>query len=164
MSDSFIPEDYVAPTSSNKFMKLVKGSNRIRILSAPVMGNVAWEENEGKKSPVRIKLNEDFPMDKIIKNPKRFWCMVVWSYDNKAIQLLEVTQSSIQNALVELNKHPKWGSPVDSYDITIKREGDGMETTTYSVLPDPKEAADPAINDFLIDSKMQASDIFGSQK
>ena len=51
------------------------------------------------------------------------------------MEILSITQSSIQNALEALFKNEDWGHP-QGYDITVKRVGKGMDTE-YSITPSP---------------------------
>jgi hypothetical protein len=75
-------------------------------------------------------------------NPKHFWAMVVYNFDEKAIQILEITQKSILESLQNYIHNPDWGDPRD-YSITVTREGEKLGTK-YEVVasphkPTPKE-------------------------
>jgi hypothetical protein len=56
---------------------------------------------------------------------------------------MHVVQASIQKAIQSLVINEDWGSPY-TYDIKIKREGEGKETN-YTVFPCPHKPIDPAI-------------------
>lgn len=130
---TFLPQDYEVPTKSNGFMKFEKGANTFRILSSPIIGWEYWiEDSEGKRKPVRTRMNEEHP-----EESKHFWAMCVWNYKAKCVQILEITQAGIQKSIKALIDNPKWGKPFD-YDISVTRQGDKLETE-YSVMPEPKE-------------------------
>ena len=138
METQFLPEEYKLPSSSN-YLKLKDGENTFRILSSAIIGYEYWNT---ENKPVRLKeapkiTPDDIGLDKNgeTKKIKHFWAFVVWSYDNNAIQILEITQSTIQGAIKALVDNKKWGSP-KGYDITITRSGEGFDTE-YVVMPNP---------------------------
>jgi hypothetical protein len=51
------------------------------------------------------------------------------------IQILELTQASIQGPIEDLVVTPEWGNPTE-YDITISKKGQKLDTE-YSVQPSP---------------------------
>jgi hypothetical protein len=124
------------PQSSGSYMKLKQGANKFRILSAPILGYEYWTED---RKPVRARqLWNVIPVNADISkgwNPKHFWAFVVWNFDDKAIQILELTQATIQRALTELIHNEDWGDP-RGYSITINRKGESLDTE-YSVVPSP---------------------------
>ena len=66
-----------------------------------------------------------------------FWAMPVFNYEEKRVQVLEITQKGIQKDITALARNAKWGSPLE-YDITVRRTGEKLKTE-YSTLSDPKE-------------------------
>lgn len=153
-NSSFLPEGYEIPVTNN-YMKLVEGVNRLRVLSKPAVGMEYWKtnpENPSKRTPIRYRM--DAPAPKIsdleinpksgqIDMPQHFWAMVVYNYADKKIQILELKQKGILKALKMWIDNPKWGD-LRNYDITITKEGQGMETK-YVADHDPKEEMDKAI-------------------
>lgn len=133
MGDDFFDKGYELPNPSDKYAKLDSGQNRFRIVSRPIMGYVWWEDTDEGRKPVRIPFNE-VPTD---PSYKHFWAMKVWSYDKGRVQVLEISQRTIQEAIKDLQMNPKWGDPRE-YDLVIVRKGEGLETT-YGVQPEPKE-------------------------
>ena len=132
MSD-FLPDDYEAPEGGGNFMKLQDGENKFRILSKPIIGWLDWKE----KKPYRFTMKQrpDKPME---KGPiKHFWAFVVWNYSTESIQILEITQQTIQAAIQNLSKDEDWGSPYH-YDLKIGKKGKDLDTK-YSVTPSPKK-------------------------
>ncbi len=115
-------------------MKLQDGENKIRILSKPIVGWLDWKD----KKPYRfaMKSKPEKPMD---KNPiKHFWAFIVWNYNDQAIQILEVTQQTIQAAIGNLSKDEDWGAPFE-YDLKITKKGKDLETK-YGITPSPKKS------------------------
>lgn len=149
--DEFLPEGYAAPVSGGGFMKLKDGDNIIRILSSAIVGYEYWN-NDTKpvrnkigwtESPTDIKKDKDGNDTKI----KHFWAFVVWNYATKNVEILEITQSTIQTAITNLVKDEDWGDP-KNYDIKINRTGEGFDTV-YSVSPKPaKKASDEILNKY----------------
>jgi hypothetical protein len=138
---TFLPEGYEVPKSSGGgYMKFKLGANKIRILSSPIMGWEYWTES---KRPVRAKDRRTvIPADADISgkngwNPKHFWAFVVWNFDSKQVEILEITQTTIQTAMEELIHSDDWGDPL-GYSITVNRKGEGLETE-YSVVPSPAQ-------------------------
>jgi hypothetical protein len=133
MNNDFLPEGYEQPESGGNYMKLQDGENKIRILSKPIVGWMDWKD----KKPYRftMKNKPEKPMD---KNPiKHFWAFIVWNYNEQAVQLLEVTQQTIQTAITNLSKDEEWGAPF-YYDLKITKKGKDLDTR-YSVTPSPKK-------------------------
>ncbi len=140
MSNDFLDASYEIPKGPSNYTKLETGDTKLRILSKPIIGFSYWDLNQ---TPVRIQGTTEPPIqkslihkDKFGNQPlKHFWAMVVYNYNVKQIQILEVTQSSILTSLKDLATNPDWGSPF-GYDITINKSGTGKETS-YSVTPVP---------------------------
>lgn len=59
------------------------------------------------------------------------------------VEILEITQTTIQTALEELIHSEDWGDPL-GYSITVNRKGEGLETE-YSVVPSPAQAMPDAL-------------------
>ena len=156
----FLPTDYDIPTESN-YMKFEKGENQFRILSEPVMGWEWWlDKPEGGRTPKRIRMGEPLPVLSYDDDnkPKHFWAMIVWNYSAKRVQILEITQKSIQKAITNLQGNAKWGSPYD-YDLVVTREGDKLQTE-YTVVPDPKSDLKPEIDKAFQDTEIHLENLF----
>lgn len=136
--NSFLPDDYKKPSSGGSYTKLEKGENKIRILSAPIFGMVVW--NEGK--PHRFRQGDPVTVQPDQENGKvkHFWNVKVWNYNVEAVQLLEITQATIIDSLIAYSENTDFGTPL-GYDVTIKKEGDGMETKYTVMASPPKELA-----------------------
>lgn len=157
MSD-FLPQDYKEPVTS-RYMKFEEGANRFRVLPAKdgkqilIMGWEYWKTgNENKRYPCRVK-EEKIPIGELEINPttgemdmpKFFWAFTVWNYDAEAIQILELKQKTIRQAIESLARNPKWGTPIE-YDIVVTQTVENGKTS-YSVTPDPKEKLDKEIEE-----------------
>ena len=135
---SFLPSDYQFREKSGQFMRLKNGENRIRILSDAIVGYSWWDEN---KKPFRVRTFQE-AVNNGVEPLKEFWAFVVWNYNSNQVEVLELTQKTIQRQLHTLNIDSDWGDP-KQYDINIQRTGEGMETE-YQVSPKP---AKPLSND-----------------
>lgn len=129
---NFLPKGYEAPKTISDFMKLQDGKNKLRILSkSPVLGWMWWtDETEGKRKPHRVKTKQEVPA--YVKESKHFWAMVVYNYDDKLVQMLEIPQKSIQDGMRSLFEDDDWGDP-HNYDISVKKEGE-LLNTEYNVV------------------------------
>ena len=134
----FLPEDYKLPDNS-RYTRLKDGRNKLRVLSSAIIGYEYFNTNN---KPVRSKapfktIPDDIGLDRDgkTKRIKHFWAFVVWNYDTKSVQVLEITQSTIQSQIKALVDDEVWGRPQD-YDITITRTGEGFDTE-YNVNPTP---------------------------
>jgi hypothetical protein len=134
----FLPNDYKIPQSPSGYMRFQPGLNSIRILSSAIVG---YEYFTNENKPVRQKeAFDEMPTD--IKQGgkiKPFWAFVVYNYQLKMIQILELTQKSIMTSVKALVDNPKWGAP-QNYDIAITKIGEGMDTE-YTVQGEPPIAA-----------------------
>lgn len=138
---NFLPENYEAPKSaSNGYLKLQDGENRIRILSAPILGWEDWME----KKPIRYRM-ENKPNKSIdSKKPfKHFWAFIVFNYMTEQVQIMQVTQATIRRSLEALCKDADWGAPY-GYDIKITKSGEGVDTE-YTINPVPHKPIDAYI-------------------
>ena|SRR3990167_3141328 len=126
------------PNASSQFAKLQDGVNRFRFLSDVVFGWEGWKDkkpfrHEGevcKIKPEQVDVNQN---GKPAIN--YFWAMVVWNYSEKKVQVLEITQKTIQSPLYDLEQNPDWGD-IKGYDIEINRKKEG-DKTSYTVLGIP---------------------------
>lgn len=127
---SFLPETYTVPESASGYMKLKQGSNRFRILSPAIVGFEYWNK---ENKPVRSRENWDLiPQDIKLASDgmptpiKHFWAFVVWNYNENLVQILEITQATIQRGL-KIKIDNREGKATDN-DFIITRTGEGMDT------------------------------------
>lgn len=141
---SWLPDNFNEPQAGSYFKPLKGKQNRVRIISdKPLLGHVQWTEDN---KPVRWKLHDtrpeaDFRAD---TKPKLFIACAVWNYEERAVQVWEITQRSLQESLHLLTKDKDFGPPIN-YDLKITRKGDGLETT-YSMVPMPGDMNDDVEN------------------
>jgi len=176
----FTPDKF-AESQVGNYMKFEEGQNRIRILEKPITGYVYWEDAEGNLvpknemagkggKPVRVKSWEG------LTNAQRgamkgFAAMVVWNYQAERIQILEVKQVGIMNALEALSLSKSWGD-VTSFDIVITKTRTGINPTDveYSVMPEPKEPVSKEIKEAYkeahidLEALYRGEDPFGVEK
>lgn len=155
MSDTFLPTNYEIPDSQGKYMRFEQGANKFRILGSfedgkAIMGTEYWVTVDEKRKPKRLKPGIPVPVEELelnsfgeIDTPKHFWCLPVYNYQTKQIQILEITQKSIMRDIKSLAQNEDWGSPLD-YDVTVTRTGEKLKTE-YTVTPSPKKELDPKI-------------------
>jgi hypothetical protein len=146
---SFVPKGYSVPSSGGSdYLTLEEGANKIRIMSPePIMGFEYWTpnpEDSSKRVPVRVRKFSEVPEEyRNNINPrekaKHFWSLVVWNYKLGKLQVMTITQKSIQSGILAFAQNEDWGNPND-YDVTIVRSVEG-EMTKYQVIPSPKKAA-----------------------
>jgi hypothetical protein len=176
----FTPDKF-AESQVGNYMKFEDGQNRIRILEKPITGYVYWEDAEGNLvpknemagkggKPVRVKSWEG------LTNAQRgamkgFAAMVVWNYQAERIQILEIKQVGIMNALEALSLSKSWGD-VTSFDIVITKTRTGINPTDveYSVMPEPKEPVSKEIKEAYkeahidLEALYRGEDPFGVEK
>ena len=142
--DNFFPEDYKIPSTSN-YLKLTEGEHTFRILTPAKTG---YEYFNSDNKPVRSRTPfEGVPSDmKEDGRTNHFWAFVIWNYELKRIQIMELTQKTLMTPLKALIDNPKWGSP-DKYDITITRKGTTMNDTKYAVMPNPHSEIEPEVKE-----------------
>lgn len=142
--NTFLPQGYEAPKTSGNYFTFVKGDNRFRVMGHAIVGFEYWTKD---KKPVRSKtpfegVPEDAKLDDGIFKQKHFWAFVVWNYEEKKLQILELTQSTIMGPIEALVNNKKWGAP-QGYDIVVQADGDGLERE-YTVVPEPHTKAPEA--------------------
>jgi hypothetical protein len=144
--NNFLPEGYDKIPSTNRYTKLQEGKNVIRVLRSAIVGWVYWN-TAGK--PVRLKERPSGrPLDIRTEDDgkesvKHFWAFPIWNYNEKMVQVLEVTQKQIMSGIKNLVDDENWGDP-KNYDIMITRSGSGFDTE-YVTQGIPPKPVDPAI-------------------
>ena len=143
---SFLPENYESP-KINHYMKLKQGENKFRILSRPILG---WEDWTPEKKPVRYRYTPKAPRAIVESRPPRhFWAFIVWNYEEGRIQILQLTQATVRDALHNLSQDKDWGQPF-FYDIKITKSGEETKTK-YTVSPMPHKPLAPNIKQAFFD-------------
>lgn len=144
MNDFFDDKNYSVPQKPSGYMKFTPGENRIRILGTfsegtAIKGYEYWVTgNDGSRKPIRKRETEKIitaDLEEGEDSVKYFWSLPVYNYNLGVVQILEITQISIQKAITALAKDSDWGSPT-GYDILITQTGQKLETR-YTVQPKP---------------------------
>lgn len=146
---NFFQEGYEIPSTSN-YMKLEEGENRFRILGSfaegkAITGMEYWVTKDGKRVPKRLRPGIPVPVAELEINPetgetempRHFWALPVYNYDAKRVHILEITQKTIQQQIMNFVNNAKWGDPT-AYDIVVTKTKENGKTS-YSVMPEPKE-------------------------
>lgn len=135
-------DNYQIPETSNYMKFKTEGPHKFRALSSAIIG---YEYFKDDNKPIRSRTPfEDTPGIKKGGKVSHFWAFIVWNYDAKRIQILEITQKSIQTAMQAYIKNPDWGNP-KTYDITVNRKGMTVNDTEYTVMPSPHKPLDAEI-------------------
>lgn len=141
-----LPEGYQPPKSAGRYFKFEEGANKFRILSKVITGYEVWTEDvQGKRKPVRARTLNELKVTGP-DQPKHFWAMAVWNRKEKRVQILEVTQRTIQNQLYAFYHDEDWGD-FGGYDITVTRKTTPEGRTTYTVFPSPQKPLDNDIKE-----------------
>lgn len=165
---SFLPPNYEAPVSEGNYYKLKKGANAFRVIGSAVVGYEYWTKDN---KPVRAKqlwdeIPSDARLDKVPNTereefrPKFFWAFPVWNYEAKKVQVMQITQKTIREAMEALLANPKWGDP-KGYDITVTAVGDGFERE-YTVIPDPHTPTPNAVANINLEALFTGEDPFAN--
>lgn len=147
-----LPQGYKIPTNSGSYMKFQDGANRLHVLGKAIVGWEYWNI-EGKpvrskevfnEVPADIRVNKDGTTERI----KHFWAFPVWNYSDKKLQVLEITQSSIQGGM-KIKIDNRRGD-VSKFDFIITKTGEGLGTDydvdvdTHEEIPNEAELKDKA--------------------
>jgi hypothetical protein len=140
MDDTFLPANFEQPKmSTGGYMRLEEGRNLFRVLTSAITGFEYWNI---QNKPVRSKeFPETLTNARNDTKVKFFWAFVVWNYKAKAVQILELTQSTIQEQIKANIDDPAWGDP-RAYDININRSGQDLDTS-YTVQCYPHKDVPP---------------------
>lgn len=137
---SFLPSNFKSSITSN-YMKFKDGANKFRALDDAIAGWEWWTDGEGnKRTPHRVESIKDVPTEFRTgeDRAKQFIAFPVWNYAAESVQILEITQISIQMYLENIELNADFGDP-RGYDITVTRKGEGLDTEYTVVASPPKE-------------------------
>lgn len=155
MTNSFLAEDYKAPVSNKwNYFKPSDQKTKIRIMSSAITGWIDWED----KTPRRTKQKPETSYDPT-KPAKHFRACVIWNYTTKSLQIREITQWSIRDAITAYIKWDR-GDPQE-YDLVIYKEGKDLETKYFlTTTPDWKKPVDTEITDMWINTKIDLEELY----
>lgn len=125
--------------TSGKYTKLQVGDNRLRIVSEVMSGWECWVESNGSRKPIRQEEQwKALELDKIgveDRKQKQFYMAIVYNYQTESFECMLQTQKAILTGIYYSIQDPDWGD-ITKYDINIKKEGQGIETSyTFSCKP-----------------------------
>lgn len=155
-----LPDNYEVPTAEGGYMRFEEGENKFRVLSEPILGNEYWTDTDGGRKPNRFRMSEPIDVSKV-PDPaqiKHFWAMVVWNYKANRLQVLEITQKTIQQAIAAYDRNPDWGDFRD-YDLTVVRKGEGLNTE-YQVMASPQKQISDEIKEAYKSAKINVEALF----
>lgn len=150
---SFLNEDYTPPAQSGNYLKFKDGTTKFRILSDAI----TWRLDRDDKKPIRMKEKPELSLDPA-RPAKHFRAFVVWNYDDKAIQICEITQRSIQQSIMTLYKDEDFGDP-KWYDIKITKTGKDLETK-YQLMGLNKSDPTPEIMELYFNAWVKLEKLF----
>lgn len=140
------PQAYTLPEStsegSGKYTKIKENEPvKLRILSEAIVGYVYWT-NDNK--PIRSEFQfSSTPNIRDDSKPKHFWAFKVWNYNTNQVEVWEITQGTIRDALWGYWKDDEYGD-LRNYPLKITRTGKGLETK-YQVIAGQIKPLDEAI-------------------
>lgn len=144
MSD-FLDEEYEIPKAPSNYTKIEKDvTTKLRVLPS-------WNDKDviicyeyfdirwDKPKPIRslTKFTET-PWIKEWEKAKEVWNLKVWNYDLEQIQIYNIPQVTVKEAIMKYFKDEDYLSPVN-YDLKISKTWDWYETK-YAVLASPPKA------------------------
>ena len=152
--------------SGGSYMKFIQGENKLRIVGGSdtdppgfIQGMIGWTtDDDNKRKPHRWKIGEDVPKVTFSDKPKEFFTFVVWNYAEEALQVMELTQAGLKEKILELAKDEDWGDP-RKYDISIIRNGEGIETS-YVLTPKPHKKRADEINEAVASMKVNLNALY----
>jgi hypothetical protein len=149
---AFLPSNIKAPSEggggAGNYMRFQQGDNKFRIIGSSddkptpgfICGTLGWAVVDGKKRPIRWAEGEEAPQA-FDNKPRSFFAFVVYNYAESKVQILELTQTKLQAELIQLANDEDWGD-CRKYDISVVRNGEGRDDTTYAMNPKPIKKLD----------------------
>lgn len=136
--NTFFGDNYKMPTTGN-YMRLGEGNNKFRILSSAITG---WIYFTTENKPIRSATPfDETPGIKHDGKINHFWSFVVYNVEADKVQVLEISQKSIQEQMKSYLDDKEWGVPNAGepfgYDFNIVRKGTGKMDTEYKVITSP---------------------------
>lgn len=155
MSTFFLPNDYQGPSSNSRYFKLEDGENKIRILSAPILGWMDWQGNKAVRYQYEDKPKQSFDPKRPVKH---FWAVVIYDYASESILIWEITQASVRTSIEAYFRDSEWGNPY-FYDLKISKTGSGMDTR-YTVKALPHKMLPSTIKQLFLKNRCRLEALF----
>ena len=148
MATTWLPPDYEPPTQNNIYFRPQIGTSKVRILGdfrhahTAIMGYLGWKHTMDGHTPLRGDMDSYTEIKSASDDdPKHFWALTIWDYEDEAVKCWEITQTTIQAALTSLANNEAWGDP-RQYNISITRKGEKLETS-YGIIAEPPISEPP---------------------
>lgn len=151
--DDFLPQGTEIPKGKGEnYMKFSGSENRFRILGKALVGWELWINNK----PVR-NTDKGFTLEQIDgadinkytglpRTPQNFWAFPVYNYQEKKVQILEITQTTIMRGIEGCMTDPDYGKDVTQYDFVVVKTGKDRDVE-YTVRPKPPKLVSEDILD-----------------
>ena len=133
------PTNYEPPASSSEggsYTKIKENEPaKLRILSDAIVGYSYWTaDNKCVRSEIRF---ESTPNIREGDKQKHFWAFKVWNYTTSQVEIWEITQASIRDALWGYWKDEEYGD-LRNYGLKVTRTGKALETKYQVIAMPPK--------------------------
>lgn len=155
-TDAFLPDNYEPPSSGGGYTKLELGDNKLRLLSSPLMMWSCWTDGKVKRLPY-AQDNKPAKGSGQKDSVKHAWGLVVFNYQTKAIEVLELDKQDIIAGLTTHANDPDWGHP-KHYDVVINKSGSGMDTE-YKLVCKPKTEPSQEIVDAFVENPIDLNQL-----
>jgi len=159
-----LPTGYTVPETGGNYLRFKTGENRFRIMSDYIVGYEYWKEVDGKRTPVRVHMEDPIHPDDLAdvpQPPKHFWACVVFDYSDSKIKIMEITQKGLMRTLTGLEQDEDWGDPkgTKGYDIVVTKTGEKMETK-YELRAKPKKELDEGVVQMFKDTHVDLNALY----
>lgn len=126
-------------SGDSKFLKLNPGDNRVRICSMPAEVRYVQTSKKGEKYATKYIESDEQAKEEQAKGKQikyKYAYIVISRVDGK-VYVMEIA-ASVMRQIYTYATNKEYGDP-QNYDITVKKEGDGLQTK-YTVIPSPKQS------------------------
>lgn len=131
---NFFPDELKTENTSRYTRFTPNSRTKLRMLGEPIFGYETWVDGQ----PKRFALDDDIPAEEVGDDGiKQFMAIKVYNYNEKCIQVLQLSQKTILRDLKSYAENSDYGDPT-GYDIEIVRKGDGMNTRYQVIVSPPK--------------------------
>jgi len=160
------------PYASSRYVKLKEGTIRLRLFDF-IDGWEYWTDANGKVVPRGGRAGEGGKPKRVAQTDLEtlpiearnaanyFRAYKVFNYETKRTEILQLKQRTILEPLIAYFYDEDWGGgkTLSTFDITITRTGEGLETT-YQVTPKPKSVFQHKLSAIDLDALYRGDDPF----
>lgn len=162
MTDNFFPTGGdTIPDISNYLSKIPQGDTTIRIMGKSIVGYQYFDKDNvphTSKEPF-----DDTPGIKVDGRVNYFWKFPVYHYEAKKMKIMTISQKTIMTPLKALFDNPKWGNPIDKFDVVISRKGTTKNDTEYAVMPNPAQESSEEVKNAFMGFKYDLEKIYSNE-